>query len=72
MSHVPGKPALELQEVAGKIGMKEITLPYIEKKLPAYRSDPFFDRDYNLCILCGRCVRFVRRSAGPGSHIYST
>lgn len=53
----PANRRCELQEVAGKIGMKEITLPYIEKHLPAYRSDPFFDRDYNLCILCGRCVR---------------
>jgi predicted molibdopterin-dependent oxidoreductase YjgC len=25
--------------------------------LPVERKDPFFDRDYNLCILCERCVR---------------
>jgi predicted molibdopterin-dependent oxidoreductase YjgC len=27
------------------------------KALPVDRRDPFIDRDDNLCILCGRCVR---------------
>ncbi len=25
--------------------------------LPVEKYDPFFDRDYNLCVLCERCVR---------------
>jgi NADH dehydrogenase/NADH:ubiquinone oxidoreductase subunit G len=25
--------------------------------LPPEKRGPFFDRDYNLCILCERCVR---------------
>ena len=24
------------------------------------KEDPFYDRDYNLCILCGRCVRMCQ------------
>ncbi|MFA5139531.1 MAG: molybdopterin-dependent oxidoreductase [Elusimicrobiota bacterium] len=34
-----------------------LTLPSKYKSVPVERQDPFFDRDDNLCILCGRCVR---------------
>jgi NADH dehydrogenase/NADH:ubiquinone oxidoreductase subunit G len=27
------------------------------RMLPVKKDDPFFDRDYNLCVLCGRCIR---------------
>ncbi len=57
----------ELQEVASYIVMKEITLPYAYKELPIFREDPFFDRDYNLCILCGRCVRVCQEVKGAGA-----
>ncbi len=62
----------ELQQVADYIGMKEITLPYTYKELPVHREDPFFDRDYNLCILCGRCVRVCQevRMAGAIAFTY--
>ena len=57
----------ELQEVASYIGVKEITLPYTYKNLPVYKEEPFFDRDYNLCILCGRCVRVCDEVRGAGA-----
>lgn len=61
----------ELQQVSDYIGIKEsplpyqvggkpirdIGVPYQYKGVKVERADPFFDRDYNLCILCGRCVR---------------
>ncbi|MDI6815003.1 MAG: hypothetical protein QMC90_02825 [Dehalococcoidales bacterium] len=53
----PKNGRCELQEVAEYIGIEEVTLPYEYKELPIGRVDPFFERDYNLCILCGRCVR---------------
>jgi formate dehydrogenase alpha subunit len=34
-----------------------ITLPPLYRSIPVDRRDPFIDRDDNLCILCGRCVR---------------
>ena len=34
-----------------------ITLPVLYRSIPVDRRDPFIDRDDNLCILCGRCVR---------------
>ena len=47
----------ELQTLAAYLGVDTLTLPYIEKRPAVYNNEPFFDRDYNLCILCGRCVR---------------
>ena len=32
-------------------------LTYNRRNLPIHTDDPFYDRDYNLCIVCVRCVR---------------
>jgi predicted molibdopterin-dependent oxidoreductase YjgC len=45
-----------VQHVFGDAG-PEITVPSLYRGLPIDRRDPFIDRDDNLCILCGRCVR---------------
>ena len=37
--------------------IKEIPFDFQYRNLDIERTDPFFDRDYNICILCGRCVR---------------
>ena len=62
----------ELQRVARYIGLEKVTLPYTYKELPVNRENPFFDRDYNLCILCGRCVRVCQevRKVGAISFTY--
>ncbi len=57
----------ELQQVVDYTGMGEVTLPYTYKALPVHHEDPFFDRDYNLCILCGRCVRVCQEVRGAGA-----
>lgn len=57
----------ELQEVSDYVGIKEVKLPYTYKKEAVYRNDPFFDRDYNLCILCGRCVRMCQEVRGAAA-----
>ena len=33
------------------------SLEYRRRNLPIHTDDPFYDRDYNLCIVCARCVR---------------
>jgi formate dehydrogenase alpha subunit len=53
----PNDGQCEIQEVAERIGLTEIVYPIYYRGLPVEREDPFYDRDYNLCILCGRCVR---------------
>lgn len=32
-------------------------LNYNRRDLPIHADDPLYDRDYNLCIVCARCVR---------------
>jgi formate dehydrogenase alpha subunit len=63
----PKNRRCELQEVFDYVGLKEVTLPYTYKDLPVHTEDPFFDRDYNLCILCGRCVRVCQEVRGAGA-----
>jgi predicted molibdopterin-dependent oxidoreductase YjgC len=63
----PNNGHCELQEVADYVGIKEVTLPYTYKELPIERDSAFFDRDYNLCILCGRCVRVCQEIRGLGA-----
>jgi formate dehydrogenase beta subunit len=54
----------ELQAVASYIGVEQVSLPAIRREVPVDRDNPFFDRDYNLCILCGRCVRACQELRG--------
>ncbi len=63
----PKNGRCELQEVVDYIGIEEVTLPYTYKELPIERGEPFFERDYNLCILCGRCVRVCQEVRGAGA-----
>jgi formate dehydrogenase alpha subunit len=63
----PKNKRCELQEVANYIGVEEITIPYTYRALPIERDSSFFDRDYNLCILCGRCVRVCQEVRGAGA-----
>ncbi|MBI4301582.1 MAG: formate dehydrogenase subunit alpha [Chloroflexi bacterium] len=54
----------ELQTVVDYLGINEIRLPFQYKDLPIERGDPLYDRNYNLCILCGRCVRICDEVVG--------
>jgi len=47
----------ELQRVVEYLDVDEIKFPVYYQNLEVEKYDPFFDRDYNLCIYCGRCVR---------------
>nr|MBI9043668.1 (2Fe-2S)-binding protein [Anaerolineaceae bacterium] len=47
----------ELQDVIEYVGLTGISLPTTYRNLEIEKYDPFYDRDYNLCILCGRCIR---------------
>jgi len=53
----PENGGCELQRVAGEVGLDKVDMPAVYRNLEVHKEDPFFDRDYNLCILCGRCIR---------------
>jgi formate dehydrogenase alpha subunit len=55
--YCPANGQCELQKLVDYLDLKEMPYPIAYRGLPVEQDDPFFDRDYNLCILCGRCVR---------------
>jgi predicted molibdopterin-dependent oxidoreductase YjgC len=52
----PDDGQCELQDVVEYVGITEVEFPLIYRNYPVEDYDPFYDRDYNLCILCGRCI----------------
>ncbi len=60
----PNDDQCELQDVIDRIGMPEIDYPILYHGLEPEHDDPFYDRDYNICILCGRCVRMCSEVRG--------
>ena len=66
-SMCPNRLTCEIREVCEYLDMEDMVIPMEYKNLPLERFDPFFDRDYNLCILCGRCVRMCQLVRGVGA-----
>ncbi len=65
----PNNHQCELQDLVDYIGIgEELTLPYQYKNLPVdFTQEPLIQRDYNLCILCGRCVQMCQDVRGIGA-----
>ena len=64
----PKNKQCELQYLVDYIGIDEVTLPYKYKDLPVdFTREPLVQRDYNLCILCGRCVQVCSDARGIGA-----
>ncbi len=57
----PKNNQCELQTLAKRLGVNDIRLPVKYRMFPVEKYDPFYDRDYNLCILCGRCVQVCEK-----------
>ena len=58
------KEVCEVRALSEELGLSELTIPPSYHHRPIDRSNPFIDRDLNLCILCGRCVRICKRQHG--------
>jgi len=54
----------ELQQVVDYIGLEGEELVWQYRGLPVDRDNPLFERDYNLCISCARCVNACKEIRG--------
>jgi len=54
----------ELQNVANYVGILDASPKWIPTDLALLKDQPLFERDYNLCIGCTRCVRACRDLRG--------
>ena len=63
----PKNGRCELQKVVDYVGITEVRLSPTYRELPILKDSPFFDRNYNLCILCGRCVAVCQEVRGAGA-----
>ncbi|MBN1234715.1 MAG: formate dehydrogenase subunit alpha [Methanotrichaceae archaeon] len=64
--YCPNDGQCELQEAVQFVGLESIRYQISFRNLPVLR-EPFFDRNYNLCIMCSRCVRICQEVRGVGA-----
>ncbi len=64
----PKNERCEFKDTVRYLGMNlESPLNYEYRQIPLEVADPFYDRDYNLCITCGRCVRVCEELRGDAA-----
>nr|KXH72000.1 MAG: hypothetical protein AM324_08005 [Candidatus Thorarchaeota archaeon SMTZ1-83] len=57
----------DLRDVVEFLGIESLDYEPVHKEVTVEREDPFFDRDYNLCILCARCIRICEEVRGTSA-----
>jgi formate dehydrogenase alpha subunit len=57
----------ELQDIVDYLGITELPFKHTERSYPVDTSNPFFYRDLDKCVLCGKCVRVCDEVLGVGA-----
>lgn len=57
----------ELQDLAYEYGLKKLRFEGEKSHYQVEDANPVIERDYNKCILCGRCVRMCDEIQGVGA-----
>jgi len=57
----------EFRRVVEYVGLRPETPRYIFAHLPLIKDNPLFERNFNLCIGCTRCIRVCRAVWGIGA-----
>ncbi|MFC1931585.1 FAD-dependent oxidoreductase [Chloroflexota bacterium] len=60
----PHNGQCELQQVVDYIGLEGEEVAWQYRGLPVDRDNPLYERDYNLCISCGRCIQACKELRG--------
>ena len=64
----PKNERCELKDTVRSVELDLRTpLNYNRRDLPIHADDPLYDRDYNLCIVCARCVRVCEEVRGDSA-----
>jgi predicted molibdopterin-dependent oxidoreductase YjgC len=63
----PNNGRCDLQDVVKAVQIEKVDFPSVYRDFEIRKNDPFFDRNYNLCILCGRCVRVCHELRGAST-----
>ena len=61
----------ELQKVAAYVGVRQMRFPGEKRAYAIDDSNPFYARDLERCILCGKCVRVCDEIQGRGAIYYA-
>jgi len=56
----------ELQDLAYEYGVKQVRFRGEQHHFQVLEDNPLIERDYDKCILCGRCIRICREVQGVG------
>jgi formate hydrogenlyase subunit 6/NADH:ubiquinone oxidoreductase subunit I len=57
----------EFRRVVEYVGLRPETPRYVFADLPLIKDNPLFERNFNLCIGCTRCIRVCRAVGGIGA-----